>query len=302
MEDAAADFICLSPTRCLLRSFPVEAMTAKGRVCPDSRGRAAVSVCWFAAAWFVVFVAAIAAAPGLLAQSNSETNPFATSADVAEGSTSFRNHCAGCHGPAGRGGRAPDLTAVELHHGDSAKALFQTVRFGVPGTEMSGTRFPDKRVWQIVSYLQSLRKQTSRPNLRGDRLRGKELFEGRGGCANCHWVNGKGGRLGPELSRIGAGRSLDGLRVALIDPNEEVSPAYWQWRLVDKDGKEIRGIRLHEDNFSIRLLDSNENLVSVDKQSLQEIQRQRVSAMPGYSETLSAKELDDLVAYLYSLR
>lgn len=167
---------------------------------------------------------------------------------------------------------------------------------------MSGTRFPDKRVWQIVAYLQSLRKRTSRPNLRGDRLRGKALFEGKGGCVTCHWVNGKGGRSGPELSRIGAGRSLDGLRVALVDPGEDVAPAYWQWRIVDKDGKEIRGIRLHEDNFSIRLLDSNENLVSVDKQSLHEIQRQRTSAMPSYAGTLSARELDDLVAYLYSLR
>ena len=54
--------------------------------------------------------------------------------------------------------------------------------------------------------------------------------------------------------------------------------------------------------FSIRLLDSNENLVSVDKQSLHEIQRQRVSSMPGYADTLSAGELDDLVAYLHSLR
>jgi putative heme-binding domain-containing protein len=302
VEDPAADFICLSPTRRLLRSVLFETMTAMGRVYPGTRNRAAGRFCRFRRAGLALFAAVLAAAPVLSAQSSGGTNPYAASSDVAEGSTSFRNHCAGCHGPQGRGGRAPDLTAVELHHGDSAEALFQTVRFGVAGTEMSGTRFPDKRVWQIVAYLQSLRKRTSRPNLRGDRLRGKALFEGKGGCVTCHWVNGKGGRSGPELSRIGAGRSLDGLRVALVDPGEDVAPAYWQWRIVDKDGKEIRGIRLHEDNFSIRLLDSNENLVSVDKQSLHEIQRQRTSAMPSYAGTLSARELDDLVAYLYSLR
>lgn len=277
-------------------------MTVKGRVCPGFRIWVAGKVCRALPAPLLLLLAVIAAAPILSAQPDSKTNPYTTAADVAEGATSFRNHCAGCHGPEGRGGRAPELTAVEMHHGDSAEALFRTVRFGVSGTEMSGTRFPDKRVWQIVSYLQSLRKQPSRVDVRGDRLRGKALFEGKGGCANCHWVNGKGGRLGPELSRIGAGRSLEGLRAALVEPNEEIAPAYWQWKLVDKDGKEIRGIRLHEDNFSIRLLDSNENLVSVDKQSLHEIQRQRVSSMPSYADTLTARELDDLVAYLHSLR
>jgi putative heme-binding domain-containing protein len=222
--------------------------------------------------------------------------------DVAEGATAFRNHCAGCHGPNGSGGRAPDLTAAGLYHGDNAEALFQTVRLGIPGTEMSGTRFPDKRVWQIVAYLQSLRRRVSEPKIRGDRKLGQVLFEGKGGCVDCHWVHGKGGRLGPELSRIGAGRSLDGLRSALLDPNADVAPEYWQWKLVSASGKEIRGIRLHEDNFSIRLLDSDENFVSVDKQDLRQIQRQRVSAMPGYGDVLNAKELDDLIAYLHSLR
>jgi putative heme-binding domain-containing protein len=302
MEDAAADFLCLNRTRCLLRSFPFDVMTPKRRVCPGLEPRVAGKVRRFLPPLFALLAAILAAAPALFAQADSKPNPYATSADVGEGATSFRHHCAGCHGPQGRGGRSPDLTAAELNHGDSAGALFQTVRFGVAGTEMSGTRFPDKRVWQIVAYLQSLRRRVSQANVRGDRLRGKALFDGKGGCASCHWVNGKGGRLGPELSRIGAGRSLDGLRSALVDPNEDVAPAYWQWKIVDKDGNETRGIRLHEDNFSIRLLESNERLVSIDKQSLQEIQRQRVSAMPDYGETLSAKELDDLIAYLYSLR
>ena len=250
----------------------------------------------------LVLIALVAAAPGLRAQGSGEANPHAAPADLAEVATTFRHHCAGCHGPNGRGGQAPDLSAVELHHGDSSEALFATVRFGIAGTEMSGTRFPDKRVWQIVAYLQSLRRHASQPKVRGDRMRGKALFEGKGGCTSCHWVNGKGGRLGPELSRIGAGRSLDGLRSALVDPDEDVAPAYWQWKIVGEDGKEIRGIRLHEDNFSIRLLDSSENLVSVDKQGLRQIQRQRVSAMPNYGEVLNAKELDDLIAYLHSLR
>lgn len=230
-----------------------------------------------------------------------KANPYATSADLAEGAVAFRHHCAACHGPQGQGGRSPDLTAVELHHGDTNEALFRTVRFGVSGTEMSGTRFPDKRVWQIVAYLQSLRSHPTEIDVPGDPVRGKALFDGKGGCKSCHWVQGSGGRLGPELTRIGAGRSLDGLRLALVNPDADVSPDYWQWKVVDKDGKEIAGIRLGEDNFSLRLLDSNENLVSVDKQSLVRIQRQSVSSMPSY-ESLSEKDLDDLVAYLHSLR
>jgi putative heme-binding domain-containing protein len=226
----------------------------------------------------------------------------ATPADLAEGETSFRHHCAACHGANGHGGDAPDLTRAQLHRGDSDEALFRTIRFGIPGTEMPGTRFPDSRVRQVIAYLRSLRQAAKPLSVPGDAARGKALFEGRGGCLACHWVNGNGGRSGPELSRVGAARSLAGLRSSLLDPNADLDDTYWQWEAKGKDGKLIRGIRLSEDTFSIRILDSRDNLVAIDKDQVTGIRVLEESSMPSYRDALSPAEIDDLIAYLHSLR
>lgn len=226
----------------------------------------------------------------------------ATAADIAEGETSFRHHCAACHGAGGHGGDAPDLTVSKLHRGDSDEALFRTIRFGIPGTEMPGTRFPDSRVRQVIAYLRSVRRAARPLHVPGDPVRGKALFEGKGGCLSCHWVNGKGGRSGPVLSRIGASRSLAGLRSSLLDPNADLEDTYWQWEAVGKDGKVIRGIRLSEDTFSIRILDSRENLLAIVKDEVTGIRLLEESSMPSYRDALSEAEIDDLIAYLHSLR
>lgn len=225
-----------------------------------------------------------------------------TPADIAEGETNFRHHCAACHGSGGHGGDAPDLTVSQLHRGDSDEALFRTIRFGIPGTAMPGTRFPDSRVRQVIAYLRSVRQAAKPLNVPGDPGRGKGIFEGKGGCLNCHWLNGKGGRSGPELTRVGVARSLAGLQASLLDPNADLDSAYWQWEAVGKDGNVIRGIRLSEDTFSIRILDSRDNLVAIDKDQVTGIRLREESSMPSYRAALSATEIDDLVAYLHSLR
>lgn len=250
----------------------------------------------------VVLLLALAAVLPATAAAQATGGGDATPADVAEGETNFRHHCAACHGANGHGGEAPDLTVAQLHRGDSDEALFRTIRFGIPGTEMPGTRFPDNRVRQVIAYLRSVRRAARPLDVPGDPGRGKALFEGAGGCLTCHWVRGKGGRSGPELSRIGAARSLAGLRSSLLDPNADLDDTYWQWEAVDKDGNRIRGIRLSEDIFSIRILDSGGNLLSIDKDDVTDIRLLEESSMPSYREALNAAEIDDLVAYLHSLR
>ncbi len=235
------------------------------------------------------------------AQQGAQSNRYAATEDIARGASSFRYHCAGCHGPEGRGGRSPDLSGRSYRNGTSDSALFQTIRYGIPGSEMRGTRFPDKRVWQLVSYVQTLRQGAAREAVPGDSAKGEVLFR-RHGCLECHWVNGAGGRLGPELSGIGDGRSLKSLRTALLAPDTELDPAYWQLRVVAQDGKLIRGMVLHEDSFSIRLLDLDERLRSLEKRDLREINIVKNSFMPSYEGQLKGDDLENLVSYLYSLR
>jgi putative heme-binding domain-containing protein len=115
-------------------------------------------------------------------------------------------------------------------------------------------------------------------------------------------VNGQGGRQGPDLTTVGAKRSLRHLRNAIVEPNQWVSPLDWKIQARTKSGEVVKGVRLNEDTYSVQLLDSNDNLVSLIKKDLESYQIIKMSAMPSYAERLSESELDDLIAYLYRLR
>lgn len=51
---------------------------------------------------------------------------------------------------------------------------------------------------------------------------GHQIYFQKGNCANCHAIQAKGGRLGPELGAIGASRKSVFLRRALLDPEAEL--------------------------------------------------------------------------------
>jgi putative heme-binding domain-containing protein len=90
---------------------------------------------------------------------------------------------------------------------------------------------------------------------------------------------------------------------ALLDPEKALPEGFMQVRLVTKDGKRINGVRLAEDTFTIQVRDMSGSPHSFVKQELKELQRDAgKSPMPSFKATLSAAEMDDLVAYLVSLR
>ena len=73
--------------------------------------------------------------------------------------------------------------------------------------------------------------------------------------------------------------------------------------IVRKDGKQITGVRKNEDTFSIQLMSPNEQLHLILKKDLKEVIYKSDSLMPAYNrEMLTEKDLQDLVAYLDSLR
>ena len=138
--------------------------------------------------------------------------------------------------------------------------------------------------------------------LAGSASQGLALFNGNGDCASCHMINGEGGRLGPDLSFIGEDLDPEELKTALTDPSEDVAPRWWRLRVTGSDGVLREGFRMNEDSFSLRIMDNDANLWSFDKKQIQSYDRIEESTMASYAQTLSGSELDDLVAYLFSLR
>jgi putative heme-binding domain-containing protein len=220
----------------------------------------------------------------------------------AAGDRLFHLHCAECHGPTGQGGYGPDLTRGEYRHGSTDEALFHTIATGVPGTRMPATSLSDRQLREIVTYVRGLAGGT-RVSVAGDARAGEKLFGGKGGCTKCHMIRGEGGSLGPELTYVGSQRAPKHLRTSILQPDEEISPEFWAVDAIDKDGNTYSAIRLNEDTYTIQILDLRENLHSLNKVDLRSLAiKKKKSRMPSYGEVFTSSELDDLVAYLYSLQ
>ena len=136
----------------------------------------------------------------------------------------------------------------------------------------------------------------------GDAAAGRAVFVGKGACVNCHSVENRGGSVGPDLSEIGLRRSPESLRLALVDPNAEIYEEYLTVVAVTKRGQRVEGIALNEDDLSIQLRDAGGNPRSFLKENLREVRREERSLMPSYASKLSAAEIDNLIAYLRTLR
>ena len=242
-----------------------------------------------------------AADHSLAAQGGAVVNPHTSLEDIAIGAKVFRRHCATCHGRNAQGFRGPDLTRGRFRHGQTDSALFRNILQGIPGTSMAGVYLADTQVWQVISYLRSLGGDSERIAVPGDPARGMKVFAEKGECATCHRVSGQGGRRGADLSAIGWLRSPEHLRTALLDPSETVEPNARLVQVILRNGDIIEGILLNEDTYSIQLMNETEELVSLSKAGVEEILKPQMSLMPEYDEAFTPKELNDLVAYLYSL-
>ena len=236
----------------------------------------------------------------LFAQTEEVRNPHNTAKDVALGAKTFRSHCAECHGLKAEGGRGPNLASGEFFHGNSDAELLKNISDGIPGTEMPGLFYSPDRVWQVVAYLRSL-SEASRSDANGDRSAGQALFTS-AGCAGCHRVAGNGGRTGPDLTNICKIRSTEHLRTAILDPSSDVRRRYWVVDLTRDDGQAVTGFLMNEDTYSVQLIDLTGQLHSYAKSGLRRYSVGKTSKMPSYKGKLQAKQVDDLVAYMASLR
>ena len=228
--------------------------------------------------------------------------PVTTPEDLASGERIYRIQCANCHGTQGEGGRGATLARPRLLHAPDDQAMFQVIARGIPDSEMPGHWFTAREIWQVVAFVRTLGRLAPQ-KISGDPASGGNLYAGKGGCARCHTVGGRGGAIGPDLSDIGARRSAGYLREALLKPESTVPDGFLQVDLATRDGGRVTGVRLNEDAFSIQIRDLSGQFRSFWKSELAELNKQRgKSPMPSSQGLLTSAELDDVIAYLDSLR
>ena len=182
----------------------------------------------------------------------------------------------------------------------------------------------------VVTLLGQATPQTpARPPLPpGDVTRGQTVFAGKGECLSCHRVMDKGSRFGPDLTGIGSragntvgrgrgapvafapvppdigpiARAQEELERGLVDPGADILPQNRTLRLVTRGGETITARLLNQSTFSLQVIDTHEQLRSIQKSDLSVFEFIKTSPMPSYRDKLTPQELADVISYLISLK
>jgi putative heme-binding domain-containing protein len=138
----------------------------------------------------------------------------------------------------------------------------------------------------------------------GDAGHGREVFFGKkAGCTACHTIQGTGGKVGPDLSKIGSIRSGRDLLEAIVFPSATFARGYEPFLLRTKDGAIYDGLIVRETAEAIVMFTSERVEKRIPRTSIEEIRQGKVSVMPqGLDAQLSREELRDLISFLLSLR
>lgn len=137
---------------------------------------------------------------------------------------------------------------------------------------------------------------------RGDAAAGERLFFHTSGprCYACHQVEGRGGKVGPDLSTIGGALNRERLIDSILEPSKEIAPAFVSWRITTRDGKIHTGVIVDEGpNSTVTVADAQGKLETFMRQDIEERTASKTSLMPdNLPDQMTPQEFLDLIAYL----
>jgi putative membrane-bound dehydrogenase-like protein len=138
----------------------------------------------------------------------------------------------------------------------------------------------------------------------GDVRRGQDVFNGtKAACASCHAIGYMGGRIGPDLTRIGQIRSERDLLEAILFPSASFARGYEPVSVTTASGDVVGGVLRADLPDEVLLGTATGDELRIARQRVKNVQPGTISLMPaGIADQLSRQELADLVAFLKAAR
>ena len=138
----------------------------------------------------------------------------------------------------------------------------------------------------------------------GDIRRGQAIFNSpKAACVTCHAIGYVGGKLGPDMTKIGQVRTERDLLESIVLPSASFVRSYEPVAVATKDGKVISGILRKDAPDEVVIAVAADRDERINRDQVEEIQPGTVSVMPaGLDKQLTPGELADLIAFLKACR
>jgi cytochrome c oxidase cbb3-type subunit 3 len=213
----------------------------------------------------------------------------------------FEASCAACHGLDGRGGEhAPDIVGAPSTKSQSDIELFRIIHDGIVARGMpSFLSLGDQKICAVVRHLRSLQGASAGSVASGDPQKGRQVFHGKGSCADCHAMKGSGRFVSTDLSDFAATHSVSEIRAAILHPAPADGPGPTSIIATTIAGDRYAGRIRNESNSSLQIQDAQGRYYLLAKPTLRTSERSAAPALPSNDQQrLSGKEIDDLVSYI----
>ncbi|MDR4496791.1 MAG: c-type cytochrome [Candidatus Scalindua sp.] len=125
-------------------------------------------------------------------------------------------------------------------------------------------------------------------------------------CSKCHMVGGKGAKVGPDLTGIGAVQTPQYLIESILKPSQVIVNGFETMYLITTDGMAYNGIVQSQTEEEVVLLVDEEGEIAeyvFYPDEIEQMQKQDISIMPGnFGDLLTTKEFYGILSYLLSLK
>jgi putative membrane-bound dehydrogenase-like protein len=140
-------------------------------------------------------------------------------------------------------------------------------------------------------------------NKKGNAQRGKELYLNTKllACATCHRMEGVGGQVGPDLTRLWDTMTVEKILESIVDPSKEIKEGFQTYKLVTADSKVFTGLKVKEDDSEVIIRDANGRDNRIAKDDIDSLTPSKLSLMPdNVVAQISYDQFLDLLAFLKS--
>jgi putative heme-binding domain-containing protein len=136
---------------------------------------------------------------------------------------------------------------------------------------------------------------------KGSPQRGKTLYlNGKTlACIKCHRLEGVGGSVGPDLTRLWDTHSVEKIMESIIDPSKEIKEGFQTYVATTKKGQVFTGLKISQNADEVVLRDANAQDIRIPAKDLDELAMSKQSLMPdNVIAQLTFDQFIDLVAFL----